>query len=259
MDIQQDAWSDLLSKIGGYGAWRDDAKTQSFMVKALSQFDVGDKLNQDQGKTEVDLIMFALSRGRSLMKAVADWEKPIVGAEPSTSQASAYMRGAQWRLVMAYNAFEIVCFELMQGKYASAEERFGKFVACCNAGDAQWKIESPKKERAVIQQWLDIPLNEQKEPVGNQAGQESYLLDFLGLRSGDRTVFNEWFLDGKTITTWEKALLLAKALRNMTAHGALSATKVKEFGLKSGIEELTIVLNKLVCCAIARIADFEPS
>lgn len=259
MDMQRHAWLDLLKKLGGYGSWCENSDMHRLMVGALRQFDLEDTLDASQGYEQIDLVMVAISRGRSLMEAVADWEKPVVGAEPATSQDSAYMRGAQWRLVMAYNAFEIVCFALMQGKYANVEQRFAKFVACCNAGDYRRNIESPKRERAVIKQWLDIPLSSQEEPTVNQTGQESYLLDFLGLYSGDRKVFERWFLKSECVDTWEGALLLAKALRNMTAHGALSATKVREFGLKNGIEELTIVLSELVSCAIGRLADFEQS
>jgi hypothetical protein len=242
--MSQKLWFSFLGEMGGYGAWQSDEKALAKVAQRLSRFDTGAELPVEQ----VDLILFSLSRGQALMQAVNDWKSPIVGAEPKTAQDSSHFRGAQWRLVMAYNAFEIVCFALMQGNYANVQQKFAQFAVHCNVGAYQGRIGLSNKELAVTQKWFDASIAE----TGTK---ETYLLNFLGMENGDRKVFQSWFVDGQAIETWEGAALLAKALRNMTAHGALSATKTKELGLKSAMEAATEVLSKLVLGAIERLAE----
>lgn len=246
--MSQNLWSIFLDEMGGYGAWQSDEKSLAKVIQRLNRFDMGGESSAEQ----VDLILFSLSRGQALMRAVYDWENPIVGAEPNTAQDSSYFRGAQWRLVMAYNAFEIMCFALMAGKYASSQQRFSEFAICCEMNLYQDRIGSPNQDLAVTQRWFDASIAE----TGTK---ETYLSDFLGLRAGDRKVFQAWFVDGQAIETWEGAVLLAKALRNMTAHGALSATKTKNLGLKAAMEEATEVLRQLGLGAIARLAKSDES
>jgi len=244
--MSKNLWSALLGELGGYGAWRSDDQAFAQVAQRLNRFDMGAELSVEQ----VDLILFSLSRGQALMRAVHDWEDPIVGAKPKTAQSSSHFRGAQWRLVMAYNAFEIVCFALMAGKYASAQQRFSEFAVCCEMSLYQDRIGLPNQGLATTQQWFDASMAE-------TGSKEAYLSGFLGLENGDRKVFQAWFVDAQAIETWEGAVLLAKALRNMTAHGALSATKTKELGLKAAMEEATEILRQLVLGAIARLARHD--
>jgi len=55
------------------------------------------------------------------------------------------------------------------------------------------------------------------------------------------------------------ALRLAYAFRNMTAHGALSATKSREFGFLPPIEALTDLLGQVGASIFERLAEEEPA
>ena len=53
-------------------------------------------------------------------------------------------------------------------------------------------------------------------------------------RNQAKELFGQWLVKGKPIKSRTDALCLAQALRHATVHGALSATKVREWGDASG-------------------------
>ncbi len=55
------------------------------------------------------------------------------------------------------------------------------------------------------------------------------------------------------VSSWTDAVRLAKALRNATAHGALSATKVKQWGLENAIFTLSDNLGELVVAGLRKL------
>jgi hypothetical protein len=73
-------------------------------------------------------------------------------------------------------------------------------------------------------------------------GKNEKILDFLNVGRGDRNVLKSWILEKKTINDLPTAIALAKALRNATAHGALSAKKCEDLKLSDTIKELPRIL-----------------
>lgn len=238
-------WTQLLQSLGGYGNWRTDAAVQTALFHKISHFSSAHRNLPEH--TEV--VLYSLSRGYSLNRAALEWEKPYAGKLPTGTQDAAWLRGLQWRLVMSYNAFELVCVALMQPPQTLTPEVIKAFVQKCDLKAYPTPIASPDQQRAGIQQWLD-----QAVPIGVQ-GQT--LLDFLGLRAGDRKAFQAWALPQKAkenpITNWDQAILLAKALRNMSAHGSLSATKIRALGLRQAFETLPQNLADVINAAIGQL------
>lgn len=238
-------WTQLLQSLGGYGNWRTDAAVQTALFQKISYFSLAHRNRPEH----TEMVLYSLSRGCSLNRAALEWEKPYAGKAPTRSQDTAWLRGVQWRLVMSYNAFELVCVALMQPPQTLTPEVIKAFVQKCNLKTYTTPIASPNQQRAGIQQWLD-----QSVPAGVQG---NALLDFLGLRAGDRKAFQAWALPQKAkenpIVAWDQAILLAKALRNMSAHGSLSASKIRELGLRQAFEILPRNLADVIDTAIGKL------
>jgi hypothetical protein len=93
-------------------------------------------------------------------------------------------------------------------------------------------LPSPSLERQSIKDWI--------EELDHDA-----VLDFLKTDKGDRSQIQSWLFDQKPCSSWTDALLLAKALRNCTAHGALSPNKVEQWGLGEAFKQLPNALFKI--------------
>lgn len=244
------AYIRLLKEIGGYESWQADHKIQQLLLRRLSQF--SDK--HEASPQHLDRVMHGLSRGNSLSKAVRKWETPVVGAEPTSYNSSSLIRGVQWRLVLAYNAFEIVYISLSMPRRTNFRQSVDAFLSSISLEPYSPVISPPSKERATLQRWLEQSIELFNDECEDEGGE---LLDFLGLRSGDRRVFKRWIVEGQPIDSWATSIETAKALRNMTAHGSLSATKVRELGLQPAVEALTENLVTITCGAFSTLSELQ--
>ena len=196
------------------------------------------------GKTK-DQLFYSITRGQALLDQAVGWwvsnavsgpsEPPHAGKEGP----AAAMRGLQWRLCMAWAGFEI----WMKGLLATENTKM-------DAGTlAQWgqdlpkfdAIDAPKSGRGIAQ-WID------EEGGGT-------VLDFLGVNRSDRDTLKAWLLNGQAIVDSAPMVLLAKALRNATAHGALSASTAKELGLQVALEKLPSLLQDFACGALRKYLE----
>ena len=244
-DNERSVWARFLNDIGDCGRWRTDSQLLTNIGEKIGYFDDG----HSHSVEHVDLVMYAISRGYSLMRAVEDWDSPFVGALPQSRQDVSVLRGIQWRLFMAYNAFEIIYETLMSQRWASFSARADAFQRNCKLPAYSPTLASPGKDRAVLRRWLD-------ESISSSDSEGDALLEFLGLnRGGDRTVFKLWLIGEQPVASWTEALTLSKALRNMSAHGALSASKVGELGLRPALETLTENLRDATYGAIRVLAQ----
>ncbi|MBI4780923.1 MAG: hypothetical protein HY785_06320 [Oscillatoriophycideae cyanobacterium NC_groundwater_1537_Pr4_S-0.65um_50_18] len=235
-------WSQLLQNFGGYGGWRNNSELCTKLHTKLNSF----SSKHIDSAEHVEIVLYSLSRGYWLMKAALDWENPYAGKEPISPLSVSMLRGLQWRLVMAYNAFELICVALMQSKTLSPKI-ISDFVQKCQLKEYADPITSPNKDRAGLKQWLDSSV------ITDEGTEGEALLDFLGLRCGDRKMFQSWVLAESPVDTWDGSILLAKALRNMSAHGALSASKVGELGLRQPLAVLPGDLSEVVHKALQQL------
>lgn len=237
-------WSQLLQSLGGYGSWRENAELCRNLHNKLSHFS-SKHVNTAE---HMEVVLYSLSRGYWLMEAAMEWEKPYAGKEPTSAQSVSVLRGLQLRLAMAYNAFELIAMALMQPDRTLSPEIIGSFVQKCQLRASADPISPPNKNRAVLKQWLD------GSAIARKKGEEGEaLLEFLGLKRGDRTLFQSWVLAEIPVNNWDRRILLAKALRNMSAHGALSASKVGELGLRQAFEVLPESLSEVVHAALQQL------
>jgi hypothetical protein len=84
------------------------------------------------------------------------------------------------------------------------------------------------------------------------------LLAFLDLNPSNASTIHDWMVKGQPVDSWAGAIKLAKALRDATAHGALSASKVLEWRLLPTFEELPLRLGRLAAAALRQLARVPP-
>jgi hypothetical protein len=198
----------------------------------------------------VKAILIALSKGKHLLDAALAWELPLAGpAGEAPANPTSRARGEQWRLVMAHGGFETVLAALVPAprRFTPYADRARHFTDCCPLPPYD-PLPAPNRQRAELIRWLQAEEN---------AGEQT-MVRFLDLRDGDARVFRHWVVDGRSIDTWPSALQMAKALRNVTAHGALSASKVQQWGLRSAFEALSANLGMVVAAAFRRLAEDGP-
>lgn len=168
----------------------------------------------------------------------------ILPNNPSTAKA----RGIQWQLVMAYGGFESVTKTLMalrvEKKSGLTLAHVKKFTSKCNNLPPYIPLEAPDTTTKNLEKWLT---------KSSETGKE--LLNFLGLKNGYRNKIKDWLVNSNQIEDWANATMLAKALRNATAHGALSPTKVKEWRLEPAMKILVKNLGDLVVVGLQTLAS----
>ncbi len=190
-------------------------------------------------------VLIALSKGKHLVEAALAWEQPRAGPSgTAASDRTNRARGEQWRLVMAYGGFETVLESLIPDQCGSFDGRVRRITDCC-ALPPYDPLPSPSRQRAELNRWLGVEEPDDEHPI----------VLFLKLQNGALHSFSRWVVEGHTIDVWSQAVQLAKALRHATAHGALSASKVNQWGLQAAFRILTDNLGTIVTAAIHRLAE----
>ena len=94
----------------------------------------------------------------------------------------------------------------------------------------------PRRNLRRLERWLDMGEGMKRHPI----------LDYLGCadKGAPTNVIRTWLVEGKEINTWSEAFTLARAFRHGSAHGALSASKVSEWGLRPCFERLVDLLRQ---------------
>ena len=123
-----------------------------------------------------------------------------------------------WRYVMAFSAWELVAKSVMwKGKsvHSSIHVAFNKLLPAEGALQPPYTTRSAAPSRLV--QWLE-----------EDARQERCLPTFLGLGKKLRT-FPFWLVNESRSLNEQQVLA---AMRHIVAHGALSPTKARQWGLE---------------------------
>ena len=194
----------------------------------------------------IDDVIQSLSRGFYLTKSAVQWHEPAIGHSLDRNPNNTHKaRGVQWRLVMAYGGFETSTKTLLKmGRGGLSPVALRSFTSKCSL-PTYTPLPSPKIARVNLDKWL------KKLPV--TPTDKTPLIDFLSLESGDAQVVEAWIVQSAEVASWTDAVRLAKALRNATAHGALSATKVKQWGLENAILTLSDNLGELVVAGLRKL------
>jgi hypothetical protein len=234
-DVSRELWQVL----GQYESWKSDpAKCEDIKCR-LSRFNESHSDDPDS----IDDVIQALSRGFYLIKSALEWQEPAAGhnsiEEPNDTHKA---RGIQWRLVMAYNGFEMITKTLLlkKGTRGLGPDEFSQFTIKCGLNQYN-SLPSPNTKLKNLDKWLT------KEPEGKT------ILNFLGVNKKDADIIQQWILQQQHIYTWVDAVQLAKAIRNATAHGALSASKVKQWGLQKPLLTLSDNLGEIVLAGMRKL------
>jgi hypothetical protein len=164
--------------------------------------------------------VLGIIRGHEMVAQAKLWTEPVIGPGKT-----APARGRQWRLVMAYGGLELLIKSLSGTKGNGLDEKilenlFGKLSL-----PTFEPLEPPAIDKSSLKEWIE------EEDASD-------VLDFLKMENGDRRRFDAWLTRQQAVATWGDGVLLAKALRSATAHGALSPTKITEWKLSETLTRL---------------------
>jgi hypothetical protein len=236
-----DPWKRWWEFLGEEGSWREDATKRSRIHARLLRFS---SAHWDQAAW-VDAVVSALARGKALVEAAGRWADPAVGQRSASSITETdRFRGDQWRLVVAYGGFQTVVKALMgvQRGIRLEPALVDRFIERARP-IAYSGLSSPQVRDADLEDVFRAPLTDITHP----------LLVFLDLSwSSTRTLYR-WLVEGRPVETWTRAMRLARALRDATAHGALSASRAKQWQLRPGLRALTEHIGQLVAAALAEL------
>lgn len=168
----------------------------------------------------------AIYRAVPLLQSALGWEEPTVGGTTEKRSTTDRRRGEQWRLVLAFSGFETMAKALLsqKGRGGIGADAFCKLLTDCTL-PVYVPLAVPEHKESLLDEWFCSDAQEE-------------LLDFLGLDYGDANITASWLVQRKPMATWVQGLCLAKALRNATVHGALSASKVDQWKLACSIRRL---------------------
>jgi hypothetical protein len=164
--------------------------------------------------------VLGIIRGHEMVAQAKLWAEPSIGPGKT-----APARGRQWRLVIAYGGLELLIKSLSGTKGNGLDEKilenlFGKLSL-----PTFEPLEPPAIDKSSLKEWIE------EEDASD-------VLDFLKMENGDRRRFDAWLTRQQAVATWGDGVLLAKALRSATAHGALSPTKITEWKLSETLTRL---------------------
>ena len=176
-------------------------------------------------------IFFAVTRGHALLEQAIGWwhhgypDGPRAGKEGPAQ----IHRGLQWRLCMAWAGFETWILGILFIK----EKKLDIQKLQIFAKDLKVNFSLiPPDSRKGFPKWIN-----------EEGGTE--ILGFLGVNEFDQKALGDWLIQGKEISDWGRLVALAKALRNATVHGSLSASKVEELGLTDALKDIPSLLRDL--------------
>jgi hypothetical protein len=197
-------WQDLLKRHPDFAQAGEDEVAVSRALARLGR--------ESNGCESCWLRVASISRGWALLTAAE------IASPPSPKICD--IRDAQWRLVMAYAGLEIAAKAIIGGggpvKLAERLQPETRFA----------EIPAPTPQRG------STPMSTEDQFASPGEGWKAEMIwKFLGVGGRDREVLQAWFSNGERITGRKEAIRLLKALRNATAHGALSPTKCRQLRL----------------------------
>jgi hypothetical protein len=235
------AWCKLVQELG---KGPDDLPTTSACAtiqKRLHRFAQG----HTGEPAAVKRVLSALYRAVPLLQAALTWEEPSVGGKAEKRSATDKRRGEQWRLVLSFSGFETLTKALLaiKGRGGIKPEHIEIVLNLVKIPD-HIPVEVPAHKPTDLDDWFSADAQEE-------------LLDFLCLDHGDAKITASWLVERKPMVTWLESLSLAKALRNATVHGALSASKITEWKLATAIARMVDDIAIAAGAVLTRLAEVE--
>jgi hypothetical protein len=235
--ILKTAWDDTWQIFEPDNSWKDDKAKCKNIQQKISHFDP----NHLENPEHIDKVIKALTRGVSLTQSAIDWQNPAIGQKQTRTKKDK-LRGIQWRLVIAYSGFEIMTKALMNHfQRSNSPEVIQNFIKKSSLPNYK-PLVSPSiaaNKKPNLEKWL--------------SKEEKAIADFLGVTAGDAKIIEHWIVKSHTVSSWEEAVKIAKALRNASAHGFLLPTKVEQWGLKLGLTTLADNLAEIMAAGLKKL------
>lgn len=176
----------------------------------------GDVGSASTAKKAQDII-HAFGRANGLSDAALNWHEPVIPGHADDELAR--LRGMLWRYVMAYSVWELVAKSVLwrgHSLHSPLHDAFNKLLPA--AGSLQPPYSSRSAAPARLMQLLE-----------EDESQERCLPTFLGLGKTLKA-YPFWLVNEECRLNEHQVLA---AMRHIVAHGALSPTKAKQWGLET--------------------------
>ena len=232
------AW---LQLIGGQPdpLWQPSEELQSYLKSRFQWLNRRNEAADDIGRR-----CRQVTRGIYLARAALDWDSPSVGSTGPTAD----IRGEQWRVMMAWAGLEAV----MGAVTKSSKDGHGinKLVlehACrFSEADLPDQLPAPSSRLKKLQEAREWP-DEDGTPG---------MLVYLGLHRGfARDVLKDWLHAGTPLNSSVELLGCAQAIRHATAHGALSSSGIRNWGIRPALLPLTVTTAGVTCGLIRNLMN----
>jgi hypothetical protein len=237
------AWCKILEELRKtHGEWEKSEPACQRLLKHLHRFTP----NHPPDPPVIKNVTRALYRAVPLLQAAILWEEPSVGGKAEKRSATDRRRGEQWRLVLSFSGFETLGKALLaiKGRGGIKPEDIGRLLAAVPLPD-HVPLDVPSHKEEALDDWFN-------------AESQDELLDFLCLDHGDAKITATWLVERKPMVTWLETFCLAKALRNATVHGALSASKITEWKLGPALLRMVDDIAAVAGAVLIRLtADIE--
>ena len=210
------------------GKPNDDQATQ--ILVCFNQFGKQQDLSPDR----LNRLILAVDRSKSLLESALSWEAASVGAKGTQTDQN---RGTQWRLVMAWCGLEELIMTIYKLKNGVPRDDIGRFLSGIHA-DSPMSVPPPRLTKKLLKWREESNLD---------------ILTFLDSRKQAKDILNCWLVRGQKLNRRADILVLAQAFRHATAHGALSATKVRDWGMRDAFDRLIVEIGVVGAAAIEQL------
>lgn len=208
--------------------------------KALLVFNTSLQMDDDLREE----IINGISRGQSLVRSSLEWETPFVG---STNNRSGNMRGAFWRLMIAWSGFEVLVNVLSGNSDRAAINHVLQTI----------------KHRQLV--WPDLTPTNTKEVqrlLSTKTRAGKLRLDNVLLSGGEDVKkhspslsIKKWIVNQNPLNDIRDHIYLAKSIRNSIAHGSLTPNRALKLGITNGILSSTLLCGHLTVEILKRLRD----
>ena len=187
-------------------------------------------------------VLTALAKGKQLVEAALLWESPIAGGSGSETDQ---LRGIQWRLVMAWGGLETIV-KASRGKPVRGVHRRHLLDLTNNCLEDEYEPWSKTPANKKLTRWINTEWHD-----GDMA-----VLVYFGLTHPEvKQAISDWLVESRSLESWTDALQLAKAVRHASAHGYLSASKIREWGLRRSFLRLTHDIGAITSAVFRRLSE----
>ena len=209
-------------------------------------------------KTEQDIrdTLSLISQGRALLRAAIEESLEYQAPEGKRLSPARRARVVQWRFVMAFSGVETLSRGLILPRSNTwTKPRFGQYI---REMDGCLKLTKKHPLEPVVS-----PKHGNARPskvreeffAATNLTEGGKMARTLNLNKFDVKLLGDWINGEHALESWADRLNVAKALRNCTVHGALSADKAHKLGFIPALTSFTTDLDRFANEVFVRLVE----